>query len=402
MVAWKKARGGVVGLAVMAMVATVFTGSARASADEADRSGGRHQETRRAIDAAVLAGVPGVTAQARDGRGVWRSASGVGDLRTGAPRGRDDRFRIGNVTDTFVATVLLQLEAEGRLGLDDTVERHLPGVVRGNGNDGRAITVRQLLNHTSGLFDYALDPEYGATYLAGDGFLRHRYDTLTPEMRVRVALSHQAPFGPGVRHSFSNTNDVLAALIVERVAGRRYEDEVHDRIIEPLGLGATSNPGNRVRLPRPSSRGYAKLFAAQPDRVDDVTETNGSQAWGNGDMISDADDLNRFYAALIRGRLLPPRQLAELKTTVDNPDFPGASYGLGIERFTLGCGVTLWYHDGGAPGSITMVALTEDGGHQLAFNYNGGWAAETILPIVNAEFCPTPANTASDTPSGTR
>ncbi|MEU9394186.1 serine hydrolase domain-containing protein [Streptomyces sp. NPDC048324] len=382
----KRSRTGVVGLAVLAMSATAFTGSAQASWDTTAAPVG-HGATQVAMDAAVRAGVPGITAEVRDADGVWKSASGVGNLRTGTPRGRNDRFRVSSITDTFVATVLLQMEAEKRLDLDDAVDRYLPGLVSGNGNDGREITVRQLLNHTSGLFDYLNDQAYGETYLAGDGYLRHRYDSLTPEQRVKVALDHQPLFAPGARHSFSTTNDVLAALIVEKAGGRSYEDEVRERIIEPLRLKATSFPGNRVRLPRPSSRGYSRLFPSQPDRIDDVTELNGSQLWGSGDIISSAADLNRFYGALMRGKLLPPRQLKEMKTTVANPDFPGASYGLGIERFDLGCGTTLWYHDGGMPGWLTLAATTEDGRHQLALDYNADWGAETVLSVVNAEYC---------------
>lgn len=386
----KSSKTGVVGLAAVAMAATAFTAPAQASRDTAPATAG-HRATQRAMDAAVKAGVPGVTAQARDADGVWRAASGVGDLETGAPRGKNDRFRVGGITNTFVAVVLLQMEAEKRLGLDDTVEHHLPGLVRGNGNDGREITVRQLLNHTSGLFDYLADQEYAETYLMGDGYLRHRYDTLTPEKRVKTALSHEPLFTPGARHAFSSTNDLLAALIVERAGGRSYEDEVRDRIIEPLRLKATSHPGTGVHLPRPSSRGYSRLFRSAPERIDDVTEVNGSQGWGNGDIISSADDLNRFYGALMRGRLLPPRQLKAMKTTVDNPDFPGSSYGLGIERYQLSCGTTLWYHDGGTVGWISFAATTEDGRHQLTFNYNGNWGAETILAVLNAEYCDTPS-----------
>ncbi|MFF4646805.1 serine hydrolase domain-containing protein [Streptomyces sp. NPDC001389] len=382
----KRPRAGVVGLAAVALMATAFTGPARAAWETPPAAG--HQATQRAIEAAVAAGVPGIAAEGRDGGGVWKTAAGVGDRTTGAPRGKNDRFRIGGMTNTFVATALLQMEAEGKIGLDDTVDHYLPGLVTGNGNDGRAITVRQLLNHTSGLFDFLADQQYAETYLTGDGYLRHRYDTLTPEQRVKVALSHEPPFRPGARHWYSNTNDVLAAMVLEKAAGRPYAEEVHRRIIEPLGLKATSNPGTSALLPQPSARGYSRLFAAQPDRIDDVTETNPSQSWGNGDMISSAGDLNRFYEALMRGRLLPPQQLAEMKTTVDNPDFPGASYGLGIERLTLGCGTVLWYHDGGALGWISLSAFTEDARHQLTFNYNANWGAETILPIVNAEYCP--------------
>ncbi|MGW2668027.1 serine hydrolase domain-containing protein [Streptomyces sp. NPDC001272] len=375
----KRPRAGVIALAAVALFATAFTPTRPAAA---------HPATQRAIEAAVAAGVPGITVEARDADGVWKSAAGVADRTTGAPRNRNDKFRIGGITNTFVATALLQLEAEGRLGLDDSVDRYLPGLVSGNGNDGSAITVRQLLNHTSGLFDFLADLQYAETYLTGDGFLQHRYDTLTPTQRVRVALAHEPPFRPGARHWYSNTNDVLAAMVLEKVTGRPYEEEVRRRILDPLELKATSNPGTGTRLPQPSGRGYSRLFPAQPDRIDDVTEMNGSQNWGNGDLVSSTGDLNRFYEALMRGKLLPPRQLAEMKTTVDNPDWPGASYGLGIERLTLGCGTVLWYHDGGAMGWISLAAFTEDARHQLAFNYNANWGAETILPVVNAEYCP--------------
>lgn len=387
----KRARAGAVGLAALAMAATAFTGPAQATLDTAPAAD--HQATQRAIEAAVAAGIPGITVEARDAKGVWKSASGVANRETGAPRGKNDRFRVGHITSTFVATVLLQMEAEKKLSLDDTVERHLPGLVTGNGNDGKAITVRQLLNHTSGLFDYFADNDYVQTYVLGDGYLQHRYDTMPPEQRVKVALAHAPQFQPGTRHGFSNTNDILAAMVVQKVGGKPYEDEVRKRIIEPLGLTATSNPRNSVQLPQPSSRGYSKLFfLTQPDRIDDVTEVNGSQTWGNGDIISSAGDLNRFYGALMRGKLLPPEQLKAMKTTVVNPDFPISSYGLGIERLTLGCGTTVWYRDGGTVGWLSLVALTEDGRHQLTFNYNSDWRADDLLSILSAEFCATPAS----------
>lgn len=382
-------RAGMVVLAAVAMTATAFTGPARASGEAAPAAAG-HEATQLAIDAAVKAGIPGITAEARDAGGVWKYASGVGDLKTGTPRGKDDRFRVGSITNSFVATVLLQMSAEKKLGLDDTVERHLPGVVTGNGNDGSKITVRQLLNHTSGLFDYLADVPYYEKYTMGDGFLQHRYDTLTPQQRLAVAFSHPPQFQPGARHSFSHTNDILAAMIVAKVGGTSYEDQVRKRIIKPLGLKATSHPGTGTTVPQPSSRGYSKLFFdTQPDRIDDVTEFNASQVWGDGDLISSAGDVNRFYKALMGGKLLPAQQLKELKTTVVNPDFPISAYGLGVERLTMGCGTTVWYHDGGTLGSLAFAAFSEDGSHDLTFDYNGEWDASGLLSILNAEFCDT-------------
>ncbi|MGR4880261.1 serine hydrolase domain-containing protein [Streptomyces sp. LARHCF249] len=386
----KTARVGVVGLAAAAMAATAFAVPAQASSGTAPAKAG-HEATQRAMDAEVEAGIPGITAQVRDARGVWKSTSGVGNLTTGTPRGTNDRFRIGSITKTFVATVLLQMEAEGKLDLDDKVEHHLPGLVRGNGNDGRKITVRQLLNHTSGLFDYLADEEYLDTYMRGEGFLTHRYDTLPPEKHVKVALSHAPLFEPGDRFSYSNTNYILAGLIIEKAGGRTYEAEVRDRIIKPLGLRATSQPGNSIRMPRPSSRSYSKLFASTPDRIDDVTEMNGSQGWADGDIISTTGDLNRFYNALLNGELLTPKQLKAMKTTVSTAERPDMSYGLGITRFRTSCGTTLWGHGGGMLGSTSLAVTTEDGRHQLAYNRNGDWSTGSPQNIMEAEYCPTPA-----------
>ncbi|MEU7576577.1 serine hydrolase domain-containing protein [Streptomyces sp. NPDC041068] len=382
----KRTTAGVVGVVAATLTATALAGPAGA-ASGAERSAGDHRVTQRAMDAAVKAGTPGVTAQARDKNGVWSATSGVGNLKTGEPRGKNDRFRIGSITKTFVATVLLQMEAEGRLDLDDIVDDHLPGLVRGNGNDGSRITVRQLLNHTSGLFNYLADEEYSKTYMQGNGYLKHRYDTLPPEKHVKVALAHKPLFEPGDSFSYSNTNYILAGLIIEKVGGRTYEAEVRDRIIKPLGLKSTSNPGNSTHLPRPSGRGYAKLFPSKPDRIDDITEMNGSQGWGDGDIISTAGDLNRFYKALMRGTLLPKKQLKAMKTTVTVPDNPDMAYGLGLTRYTTSCGTELWGHGGGMVGWLSMAVTTGDGRHQLAYNYNGDWAPQTMSTIKEAEYC---------------
>ncbi|MFI5809044.1 serine hydrolase domain-containing protein [Streptomyces sp. NPDC051561] len=381
----KTARAAAVALAAT-MAATAFTVPAQASPNAARGAAG-HEATRRAMDAEVKAGIPGITAQVRDAHGVWKATSGVGDRSTGAPRGENDRYRVGSITKTFVATVLLQLEAEGRLDLDDTVEDHLPGLVRGNGNDGGKITVRQLLSHTSGLFDYLADEKYVETYMRGEGYLKHRYDTLPPLKHVKVALSHPPQFTPGKEFSYSNTNYILAGLILEKAGKRTYEAPVRDRILKPLGMTATTNPGNSIRLPRPSSRAYSKLFDAQPDRIDDVTEMNGSQGWADGDIISTNGDLNRFYRALMRGQLLPPQQLKAMKTPGPSTGRAGMSYGLGLMKIRTSCGTTLWGHGGGMVGSTSLAVTTEDGRHQLAYNRNGDWNTGAPDAITEAEYC---------------
>ncbi|MEU0743797.1 serine hydrolase domain-containing protein [Streptomyces sp. NPDC006134] len=343
-----------------------------------------HDATRRALRAAVEDGVPGAVATARDGHATWSATAGVGDLRTGEPRSAQDRYRVGSITKTFVATVLLQLEAEGRLSLDDTVEKWLPGLVRGNGYDGTRITLRQLLNHTSGISNYTADKEFARTYFAADGFLRHRYDTVPPERLVAVALSHRPDFEPGASWNYSNTNYVLAGLVVEKATGRPWGEEVRRRVIDPLHLRATSVPGARATVPGPSSRAYSKLAETATGPTYDVTKLNPSIAAAAGEMISSSADLNRFYTALLRGRLLPPAQLAEMTDTVKTGE--AFDYGLGLIKSELDCGVTVWGHSGGIHGSSSEAVTTRDGRHALALNFNGDWSGDSGA-VIEAEFC---------------
>ncbi|MEU8794731.1 serine hydrolase domain-containing protein [Streptomyces sp. NPDC048643] len=376
-----RVRTGLVGATAVA-VAAALAGTAVA----APAAGAGHAPTRQAMEAAVRDGVPGVTATASGRHGTWSATAGTGDLRTGAPRSTADHYRVGSITKTFVSTVLLQLEAEGRLSLDDTVDHWLPGVVRGNGNDGRKITLRRLLNHTSGIFDYTTDDDFVRTYFAKDGFVRHRYDTATPEHLVAIAMAHEPNFAPGASWSYSNTNYILAGMVIRKVTGHSYATEIRDRIIEPLGLRGTSVPGTTATLPRPSSRAYSKLARTTTGPTYDVTTLNPTLAASAGGMISDNADLNRFYTALLRGRLLPRKQLAEMKTTVRVDEVPNAGYGLGLIDRELSCGVHVWGHDGGIHGSTSSAVTTADGRHALAFNFNGDWSGDSDA-VIEAEFC---------------
>ncbi|WP_411148411.1 serine hydrolase domain-containing protein [Streptomyces sp. A30] len=351
-------------------------------------TGARHDATRKAIEAAVTDGVPGVTATAKDAHGVWSATAGVGDLRTQKPRSPHDHYRVGSITKTFVATVLLQLEAEGRLSLDDTVDKWLPGLVHGNGHDGRRITLRRLLNHTSGIFNYTDDDTFVRTYFLRDGFFKHRFDDRTPQDLIAIAMSHKPDFAPGTSWNYSNTNYALAALVIEKATGRPYGAEVHDRIAAPLKLRATSVPGTRPTLPQPSGRAYGKLAETTTGPTYDVTELNPSLAYGSGDMVSSSADLNRFYTALLQGKLLPAKQLKAMKTTVRPESFPNAGYGLGLIDRKLSCGVHVWGHGGGIHGSSSEAVTTAGGRHALALNFNGDWSGDSEA-VIEAEYCGT-------------
>ncbi|GLF99778.1 serine hydrolase domain-containing protein [Streptomyces yaizuensis] len=381
-------RATAVGVAALAVTAGVFTAPAQAApAPDAPT----RPATQRAMDAIVAAGIPGVTAQARDRHGAWNGASGIGDRRTGKPRGTHDHFRIASITKTFVATVMLQLAAEGRLDLDDSVDKHLPGLVRGNGHDGRKITVRQLLNHTSGVYDFLEDPAYRQKYLMEKGFLKHRYDYRPPQIAIDTALAHAPYFQPGAEYRYSNTNYILAALVMEKVTGNRYEDEVHRRIVKPLKLRGTSAPGNSSAMPKRSSRAYSTLTEDGSGTIRDVTLQNASQSWAEGDMISTSDDLNRFYRALLRGKLLPDKQLKEMKALTPQSDDGTSGYGLGLGKETTSCGTEIWGHTGGWIGSMSASFTTEDGRRQLTFNLNGDWSGQGFKELLDSGFCGTGA-----------
>ncbi|GHG49776.1 serine hydrolase domain-containing protein [Streptomyces griseocarneus] len=380
-----------------AALATALATTALTTTASADtgRAGDRHSATRAVMEAQVRAGVPGVLGRAEDARGTWNASAGVGDRRTGRDRLPQDRFRVGSITKAFVSTVLLQLEAEGRLDIDDSVERWLPGVVRGNGHDGSRITIRSLLNHTSGVFNYTEDPAFFEQLTTG--FPEHRFETRTPRQLVAAAMQHKPYFSPGKGWHYSNTNYVLAGMIVEKATGHSYASEVDKRVINKLGMRSTTLPGTSSRVPGPHGRAYSKLSSTAPDaKIHDVTELNPSWGGAAGEIISTTGDLNRFYRALLRGDLLPERQQRELLTTVPVSDTtPDARYGLGVSSGKLSCGVTVWMHSGGIHGSTSIASATADGSHTAAFNFNGDWSGD-LDALIEAEYCGAKPSAAAD------
>ena len=378
-------------VAALAAATTIIAIAAVTSPAASAQDDPGHADVQHALDAAVRAGTPGIVAEIHDRRGQWFGAAGSADTDTGRKRRPQDRFRIGSTTKAFTATVVLQLAAERRLSLDDTVERWLPGLVHGNGNDGGKITIRQLLNQTSGLFAYSNDPEFFAKGV-GPAWLEHRYDSYTPEQLVQIAMAHPPLAGPGERFFYSNTNYILAAMIIEKVTGRSYGEELTQRITRPLDLTGTSLPGD------PGIRGshpvhYSTLFSQDPaPTIYDATEMNQSFAWSAGGIISTTGDLRRFFGALLGGRLLPPAQQQELLTTVPTDGsnwIPNTRYGLGVFAQTLPCGVTVWGNGGATYGSWTYAMGSQDGAHLLTTNMNGDWSGlGPFTDVLTAEFCP--------------
>ncbi|MFI8239345.1 serine hydrolase domain-containing protein [Streptomyces sp. NPDC085866] len=289
-------------------------------------------------------GVPAALAAVTDRYDHTRTyTAGVGDLATGAKVPRDGQVRIGSNTKTFTAVVVLQLVGEGKIGLDAPVDTYVPGLVRGDGIDGRHITVRQLLPHTSGLPNYS-------KYLSDD--IRY-YE---PRELLDLALHHKADFAPGTNWAYSNTNYLVAGLIVQKVTGRPIAEEIERRVISRIGLRDTYFPApGEVTIRERHPRGYYQDSAGAP--LVDATDWDPSWAWAAGQMVSTDSDLNRFFTALLAGRLLPKAQLDQMRTTVP----AGARYGLGLVSTPLSCGGVYWGHGGSMTGYETRGGATEDG-----------------------------------------
>ncbi|MFE4368643.1 serine hydrolase domain-containing protein [Streptomyces sp. NPDC056835] len=294
-----------------------------------------------------------VSTRERDGR-TRTYAAGVGDLATGAPVPADGQVRIGSNTKTFTAVVVLQLVGEGKIDLDAPIETYLPDLIRGEGVDGRRITVRQLLQHTSGL------PEYTQAVAENFAEFQHRY--AEPRELLDLALKGKASFPPGAKWEYSNTNYIVAGLLVQKITGRPLAEEINKRVVGRIGLRHTYFPGaGDMTIREKHPKGY---FADKPGApLRDVTVQDPSWGWAAGAMISTNSDVNRLFTALLDGRLLKPAQLKEMRTTVpaEGDPVPGTRYGLGLMSRPLSCGGVSWGHGGDIPGYETRGGVTESG-----------------------------------------
>ncbi|MER6394987.1 serine hydrolase domain-containing protein [Kitasatospora sp. NPDC001603] len=343
-------------------------------------AGGRPDSVQSSLNALVKEdGLPAALAavKGRDGRTRTYTA-GVGDLATGAKVPMDGQIRIGSNTKTFTAVVVLQLVAEGKVGLDSPVESYLPGLVRGDGIDGRHITVRQLLQHTSGL------PEY----VDKDAILTDPTRYYEPRELLDAALGQKARFAPGTSWEYSNTNYLLAGLIIQKVTGRPLGEEIGRRVVDRIGLRHTYVPapgdmGIREAHPKGYNRGA-------DGSLRDYTELDPSWGWAAGAAVSTPSDVTRFFTALLGGRLLPPAQLAQMRTTVAaDAVAPGARYGLGLVSRPLSCGGVAWGHGGTIPGYDTAGGATDDGrAVSLAVTMiPGGETGQHVEAAVDAALC---------------
>ncbi|MFF3328813.1 serine hydrolase domain-containing protein [Streptomyces sp. NPDC002888] len=299
---------------------------------------------------------------------------------------RDAHFRIGSVTKTFTSTVVLQLAAEHRIVIDAPVRRYLPDLVPAAYG---TVTVRQLLDHTSGLPAPAGIPGPAD----GPGWWRK---SVSPQDVVRGAFAAAEsqgagqPTEPGSVQQYNGVNTFVAGLLVEKVTGRTFKDELTRRLIRPLGLRDTSLPApDDMSVPAPHARVHVG--------TDEVTEQS-PWAWAEGGMISTAADLDRFTTALFRGRLLPPAQQKLVFTVPDVPSAPTNTNCIngtscfsvgGLMRVTLDNGVTVWGKTGSRPGWTNGVFATRDLRRRVAYSLNPTGAASErpyVMAVVNSAF----------------
>ena len=333
-----------------------------------------------ALDRVIATGVPGAVVLARDGSRTITVAGGYGNVKQRTPTRTSDRFRVGSITKTFVATLVLQLVADGKLALNDTVEQRLPGVIA----NGRSITVRQLLNMTSGLFDYLNDGDSTVTerLLAGD--LTHRWPPLS---LIAISNAHKPRFAPGTRWSYCSTCYVLLGLIAEKATGHPLGSELRRRVFAPAGLRSTSFDTEPL-IAGPHAHGYERLSK----RLTDVSVLSPSYGWAAGAVVSNAPDLARFYRALLGGKLLRPDLLRAMEAPVANGKSGVAPYGLGLIRLSLGCG-TVFGHAGSIAGYEAYAYNSKDGRHQAVVLVSLGefsqsrTSAKAIQQLLATTYC---------------
>ncbi|MFF6991096.1 serine hydrolase [Streptomyces sp. NPDC010273] len=313
---------------------------------------------------AALAGLPDADATAALVRvggtdGAWRGSAGVHDLESGAAADPDARFRAGSTTKVVTAATVLRLAALGKVDLDTPVQHYLPGLLT---KAFEPISVRQLLNHTSGI-------------QAGDGFgdafedqYAHRFDTLTPRQVVASAVAKGPEFGPGEQQDYLNVNYTILGLLIEKVTGHSYAAEATRLVLRPAGMRDTYFPGTDPRIRGPHNHGYQLVRQADGSaQFVDVTDWNQADRWAAGEMISTTADLERLITSLFRGRIVPAPQLREMFTVPAGIE--GASYSAGLQRFEYG-GKVYWLKSGARYGYSAVVLATRDLSRTLVYSVN--------------------------------
>ncbi|MGQ4379642.1 serine hydrolase domain-containing protein [Streptomyces sp. SAS_267] len=343
------------------LAAACLTGAASGPADAGSGSADRDHDRalRNQLEELVHSpgGPPGVIAVLRREGESRIVRAGVADLDSGRPIRVDDHTRIASTAKAFSGAVALRLVDRHALSLDDTIGRRLPSLPR----QWRSVTLRQLLNHTSGLPDYTQSPEF-LEILTADP--RHHFDS---RRLLDFVADEPLLFRPGSKYQYSNSDNIAVALMAEAVTGRPYEQLLRGLVYRPLGLRDTSLPQG-YEMPEPYMHGYD---VTPPNPPEDVSEAlSASGVWASGGIISTPADLTRFIRGYAGGALISKATLREQRRWIDGasePAGPGVNKaGAAIFRYSTRCGVVLG-HTGNFPGYTQLIAATPDGRRSLTF-----------------------------------
>jgi D-alanyl-D-alanine carboxypeptidase len=316
-------------------------------------------------------GPPGVIAIVQRGRHREVHTFGVRNLKSGQPMRANDRMRIASTAKAFSGAVALSLVSKGKLSLNDTIGKRLPELP----DAWSKVTLRQLLNHTSGIPDFSLDEGYREALFASFKKAPPSEELLTYVYRENLL------FEPGSKYHYSNSDNIAVALMVESATKRSYEGQLRERVYEPLGLKRTSLPKG-PNLKEPYIHGYDNDPKEQPP--EDYSEIIAAGwSWASGGIVSTPSDLNEFIRGYVGGELFDGRTRAQQRRVLEggSSEPPGPGYnsaGLAVFRYQTKCG-TVWGHTGNTPGYTQFMAASPDGSRSVVVSVN-----EQLTPIEGA------------------
>jgi len=322
-------------------------------------------------DTRAAAGFPGAIAEVISPEGTWIGASGTSGPGSDARPTVADRTRIGSLTKTMTATVLLQLAQENKLSLADTIGQYVPDMPNGD-----SATLRQLADMTSGIPSYTSDPQWISQVFA------EPEKQWSPQQLIAFVAGEPADFAPGMGWEYSNPNYVLLGLVIEKVTGEPIATVFQKRLFGPLGMTHTSFPINNNAIPNPYLRGVTSQGQGASKSVD-ATNFSPSIAFTAGQVISTLGNLDKWANALFTGDgiLKPATEKLRRDSIIHDipPNTATAGYGIGIGNRN-----GWWGHDGDIPGYTTSLFHNDELG-------------VTIIVIVNSDVPYGSANTSPAT-----
>lgn len=323
----------------------------------------------------TAAGIPGVMMCIDRGNGdVWLGSAGFSSLKTRQPMLPDNRTRVGSTVKTFTAATILQLYEEGKIGLDDPVTKYLGSDVLDNIANADRATIRQMLQHTSGIYNYIQDLRFQTASM--NDLTKEWF----PDELLSYARGRSAYFAPDEDCYYSNTCYILLGMVIEKICGRPFYKEFEDRFFKPLGMTETAF-AEEDPVPDDLVRGYVDFFSTMK-----LIESTWYSGWdyhtADGGLISNPYNLSLFMRALFEGRILRPETMDEMLTwkspKEQDPEYYNMGYGLGIFRYSTSYG-DLYGHSGDAIGYNAIMLYHPDSNTVISWAVNGNYGKLDVI-----------------------